>query len=56
MPSGDTAKEDVSPEERIAIAEAKAARRTMEIIWLVVIAAILIFVIWVCASLKTYGG
>jgi hypothetical protein len=31
MPSGDTVEEDVSPEERIALAEAKAAKRAVEI-------------------------
>jgi hypothetical protein len=56
MPSGDTAEEDVSPEERIAIAEAKAAKRTVEIFWLIAILATLTFVIYLCASLKITGG
>lgn len=54
MPSGDTAEEDVSPEERIALAEAKAAKRTIEIFWLIAILATFIFVIFLCVSL--YAG
>jgi uncharacterized membrane protein len=56
MPSGDTAEEDVSPQERIALAEAKAARRAVEIFWLLAILAIFIFVICLCASLNATGG
>ncbi|MGC9940306.1 MAG: hypothetical protein ABSE48_00645 [Verrucomicrobiota bacterium] len=56
MPSGDSAEEDVSPEERIAIAKAKAAKRTVEIFWLITILAILIFVVCLCAALMAGTG
>jgi hypothetical protein len=59
MPSGDTAEEDVSPQERIAPADAKAAKRTVEIFWLITIAVILVLVVWLYAYAKVtieYGG
>jgi hypothetical protein len=55
MPAGDTVEEDVSPEERIALAEARAAKRTVEIFWLIAILATFIFVICLCASLYASG-
>jgi hypothetical protein len=52
MPSGDRAAEEISPEERIALAKAKAAKRTVEIFWLITISAILLCVVWLLAYVK----